>query len=80
MCGSARPHVSRSPARDSELQREDQTIEVTEKETLVRSLIETVTADSTLVAVELELLRAVCAMLHVPVPIIAAGDSSSPPV
>ena len=43
-----------------------------DKEILVRSLIETVTADGKLVAAELELLRAVCAMLHVPVPIIPA--------
>ena len=43
-----------------------------DKEVLVRSLIETVTADGHLVAEELELLRAVCAMLHVPVPIIPA--------
>ena len=55
-------------------------LRVTEKETLVRSLIETVTADGALVAAELELLRAVCAMLHVPVPIIHADNSSNTPV
>ncbi len=54
------------------------TLRITEKETLVRSLIETVTADGVLVAAELELLRAVCAMLHVPVPIIAADNSYDP--
>jgi len=46
------------------------------KETLVRALIETVTADDGLVAEELELLRAACAMLHVPVPIIPAGTAA----
>jgi hypothetical protein len=48
------------------------------KEKLVRSLIETVTADGSLVVEELELLRAVCAMLHVPMPIFPAGISSRP--
>ena len=48
-----------------------------DKETLVKSLIETVTAGGSLVAGELELLRAVCAMLHVPVPIIPA-DMTAP--
>ena len=47
-----------------------------DKEVLVRALIETVTADGSLVAAELELLRAVCAMLHVPVPIIPATKGS----
>ncbi len=47
-------------------------LRMADKEILVRSLIETVTADGNLVAEELELLRAVCTMLHVPVPIIPA--------
>ena len=44
------------------------------KETLVRAMIDTVTADQQLVAKELELMRAICASLHVPMPMIA--DSS----
>lgn len=51
-------------------------LKLADKEILVRSLIETVTSDGSLVAEELELLRAVCAMLHVPVPIIPAAESS----
>ena len=51
-------------------------LKLADKEILVKSLIETVTADGNLVAEELELLRAVCAMLHVPVPIIPAGAST----
>ncbi len=47
------------------------------KEILVRSMIETVTADGKLVAEELELMRAVCAMLHVPVPIIPADVAAT---
>jgi len=54
-------------------------LRVTEKENLVRALIETVTADGHLVAAELELLRAVCAMLHVPVPMIPADNPAQPP-
>ena len=45
-----------------------------DKEILVLALVETVTSDGNLVAEELELLRAMCAMLHVPVPIISAAD------
>jgi hypothetical protein len=48
-----------------------------DKETLVRALIETVTHDGRLVAGELELLRAVCALIHVPVTIIPAGIPES---
>jgi len=44
-----------------------------DKETLVRALIDTVTADGKVVAEELELLRAVCAMLHVPLPMMPAA-------
>ena len=50
-------------------------LRLADKEILVRSLIETVTADGNLVAAELELLRAVCAMLHVPVPIMPTVGS-----
>lgn len=51
-------------------------LKLADKEVLVKSLIETVTADGNLVVEELELLRAVCAMLHVPVPILPAGSAA----
>lgn len=51
-------------------------LRLADKEKLVRSLIEVVTHDGQLIPVELELLRAVCAMLHVPVPIMPAELSS----
>jgi hypothetical protein len=47
-------------------------LKLSDKEILVRSLIVTVTSDGELVTEELELLRAVCALIHVPVPIIPA--------
>ncbi|NNE04629.1 MAG: M48 family metalloprotease, partial [Xanthomonadales bacterium] len=47
-----------------------------DKEKLIRALIEVVTHDGRLIAIELELLRAVCAMLHVPVPMIPPGIAS----
>jgi hypothetical protein len=53
-------------------------LKLADKEILVRSLIETVTADGNLVPAELELLRAVCAMLHVPVPMIPSDASKEP--
>jgi Zn-dependent protease with chaperone function len=46
-------------------------LRMNDKETLVRAMIDTVTADQRLVARELELMRAVCASLHVPMPMIA---------
>lgn len=52
---------------DSALDKLD-SLTMTGKETLVRSLIETATADGQLVSAELELLRAVCALIHVPMP------------
>ena len=52
-------------------------LRLADKEILVRSLIETVTADGKLVAAELELMRAICAMLHVPVPIIPADIATT---
>jgi hypothetical protein len=51
-------------------------LKLSDKEILVKSLIVTVTSDGNLVAQELELLRAVCAMIHVPVPMIPAGKGS----
>jgi Zn-dependent protease with chaperone function len=61
---------------DGSLSRLD-ALRLADKEILVKSLIETVTADGELVAAELELLRVVCAMIHVPMPIMPAADSVS---
>lgn len=57
---------------DAALDRLDQ-LRIQDKETLVRALIETVTSDGAVVTEELELLRAVCAMLHVPLPMMPAA-------
>jgi Zn-dependent protease with chaperone function len=46
------------------------------KEKLVRAMIDTVTADQRLVVRELELMRAVCAALHVPMPVIGEGPGA----
>ena len=51
-------------------------LRMADKQTLVQALVETVTADGKLVAEELELMRAVCAMLHVPMPMIPASEST----
>jgi Zn-dependent protease with chaperone function len=45
-----------------------------DKEKLVNALIETVMADEKVAVEELELLRVVCAVIHVPLPIITAGQ------
>lgn len=45
-----------------------------DKETLVKSLIATVMADSKIVVAEMELLRVVCLMIHVPLPMITGGE------
>jgi Zn-dependent protease with chaperone function len=49
-------------------------LRIADKEILVRALIETVTADGKLVTEEMELSRAVCALIHVPLPIIPASQ------
>jgi len=46
------------------------------KETLVRALILTVMADDKIVVEELELLRVVCSVIHVPLPMITGGETS----
>jgi Zn-dependent protease with chaperone function len=61
---------------DASLDRLD-ALRLSDKETLVKSLIETVTADGELVAAELELLRVVCAMIHVPMPIMPTVGSAT---
>ncbi len=47
-----------------------------EKERLVRALIATVMADNRVVVVETEVLRVVCALIHVPLPMITGGEST----
>jgi Zn-dependent protease with chaperone function len=46
-----------------------------EKEKLVRAMIEVVLLDGELVASELELLRVVCDLIHVPLPIFSSGTN-----
>jgi len=46
-----------------------------DKEKLVKALIATVMADNKLAVSELELLRVVCAVIHVPLPLIAGGEA-----
>jgi len=45
-----------------------------DKETLVKSLIAVVMADNRIAVSEMELLRVVCALIHVPLPIITSGE------
>ena len=45
-----------------------------DKEKLVKALIATVMADNKLAVSEMELLRVVCSVIHVPLPIITAGE------
>lgn len=48
-----------------------------DKERLVRALLETVLADESVAMAELELLRALCAALHVPLPPLMPGASAT---
>ncbi len=48
-----------------------------DKETLLRGMIETVLHDGALEPAELELLRAVSALIHVPLPLLTAGPQSA---
>jgi hypothetical protein len=61
-------------ALDSALPRLDR-LRPTDKEVLVRALATVVTHDGRMVAAELELLRAACVMIHVPLPLLAAADN-----
>jgi hypothetical protein len=47
----------------------------TDKEVLVRSLIGTVMADSKVAVQEMELLRVICSVIHVPIPMITGGEA-----
>jgi Zn-dependent protease with chaperone function len=46
-----------------------------DKETFVKALLATVMADDKIAVTELELLRVVCAVIHVPLPMITGGQS-----
>ena len=70
---SAMPQVADWPAAlDADLPRLDR-LRPADKERLVRGLMQTVMHDAAVVPAELELLRAVCDLVHVPVPLLAAG-------
>jgi division protein CdvB (Snf7/Vps24/ESCRT-III family) len=58
-------------ALDSALARLDR-LKPADKETLVRALATVVTHDGRMVAAELALLRAACALIHVPLPLLSA--------
>jgi Zn-dependent protease with chaperone function len=58
-------------ALDSALARLDR-LKPADKEALVRALATVVTHDGRMVAAELELLRAACALIHVPLPLLSA--------
>jgi hypothetical protein len=47
-----------------------------DKQSLVNALIATVTADNRLVSAEMELLRVICLVIHVPLPMLSGGTSS----
>jgi hypothetical protein len=46
-----------------------------DKETLVKALLATVMADNRLAVAEMELLRVICCVIHVPLPMITGGKS-----
>jgi uncharacterized tellurite resistance protein B-like protein len=58
---------------DRGLQKLDQ-LKSAEKEKLVRALIDVVLHDGRLVPSELELLRASCELIHVPMPLLSRAD------
>jgi hypothetical protein len=75
-----RPHYVKLPhwaqPLDRALSRLDQLAPIM-KEQLVEALVETVTHDQKLTLGEAELLRAVCATVHCPLPpLVASGDSN----
>ena len=50
-----------------------------DKEKLVRALIATVMADNRIAVAEMELLRVICALIHVPLPMITGGEAPDSP-
>ena len=47
-----------------------------DKEKLVKAMISTVMTDEKIAIAEMELLRVVCSMIHVPLPMITGGESN----
>ncbi len=72
--GESAPGDDWVQALDRALDRLDR-LAPSQKEAFVAAMIETVTADEVVSAEELELLRAVCAGLHVPIPLISGPAS-----
>jgi len=48
-----------------------------DKQTLLKALLATVMADNRIAVAEMELLRVVCAMLHIPLPMLSSGAETS---
>lgn len=72
---AAMPQIADWPAAlDANLPRLDR-LRATDKERLVQALLRTVTHDGAMVTAELELLRAVCDLIHVPLPLLTAGSA-----
>lgn len=67
------PSADWSEALDSALPALDQ-LKPAGKEKLVRALMATVMADDQFVVAEMELLRVICALIHVPLPMISSGE------
>jgi len=63
-----------SDALDSALPALDE-LKPADKEKLVRALISTVMADNRIAVAEMELLRVICALIHVPLPMITGGEA-----
>ena len=63
-----------SEALDTALPALDQ-LKPTGKENLVKALIATVMADNKIAVTEMELLRVVCSIIHVPLPMITGGET-----
>ena len=62
-----------SHTQDSALPALDQ-LKPADKEKLVKALIATVMADNKIAVSEMELLRVVCSVIHVPLPMITGGE------
>jgi Zn-dependent protease with chaperone function len=64
-----------SAALDEALPALDQ-LKPSDKQTLVKALIATVMADNKIAVSEMELLRVVCSIIHVPLPMITGGETA----
>jgi len=76
VCASAKPPENWHQALDQLLARLDR-LKMAEKEKLITGLLATVTHDEQIVAEEIELVRAVCAAIHTPIPVITAQAKSN---